>query len=80
MAVTEELNDQMIKDYKKAENPIREIRLLKQFTKRLIERAIQPETTERFGYVKNTATGNNPGITATTVSRRSSGTDLAKSI
>ena len=61
MAVTEELLDQLIKDYKKPEDLIGENGLLKQLTKRLLERAMQSEMTEHLGYVKNASTGNNSG-------------------
>lgn len=61
MAITEELLDQLIKDYKKPEDLIGENGLLKQLTKRLLERAMQSEMTEHLGYVKNASTGNNSG-------------------
>ena len=44
MAITEELLDQLIADYKKPENLIGENGLLKQLTKRLLERAMQAWT------------------------------------
>lgn len=61
MAITEELLDQLIKDYKKPEDLIGENGLLKQLTKRLLERAMQSEMTEHLGYVKNASSGNNSG-------------------
>lgn len=61
MAITEELLDQLIKDYKKPEDLIGENGLLKQLTKRLIERAMQAEMTEHLGYPKNDSSGKNSG-------------------
>ncbi|TLN22198.1 hypothetical protein FDZ71_03630 [bacterium] len=43
MAITEELLDQLIKDYKKPEDLIGENGLLKQLTKRLLEKAMHAE-------------------------------------
>jgi len=45
MAITEDLRDQLIKDYKKPEDLIGGNGLLKQLTKRLLERAMQAEMT-----------------------------------
>ena len=53
MAITEDLLDQLIKDYKKPEDLIGENGLLKQLTKRLLEKAMQAEMTEHLGYPKN---------------------------
>jgi transposase-like protein len=50
VAITEELLDQLIKDYKKPEDLIGENGLLKQLTKRLLERAMQAEMTDHLGY------------------------------
>lgn len=61
MAITEDLLDQLIKDYKKPEDLIGENGLLKQLTKRLLERAMQAEMTDHLGYAKNAPTGNNTG-------------------
>lgn len=61
MAITEEVLDQLIKDYKKPEDLIGENGLLKQLTKRLLERAMQAEMTEHLGYVKHAASGKNSG-------------------
>lgn len=43
MATTDELLDNLMKDYKKPEDLIGENGLLKQLTKRLLERAMQAE-------------------------------------
>ena len=62
MAITEDLRDQLIKDYKKPEDLIGGNGLLKQLTKRLLERAMQAEMTDQLGYAKNAPTGNNTGL------------------
>lgn len=61
MAITDELLDQLIADYKKPEDLIGENGLLKQLTKRLLERAMQAEMTEHLGYPKSAQTGKNTG-------------------
>lgn len=61
MAITEDLLDQLIADYKKPEDLIGENGLLKQLTKRLLERAMQAEMTDHLGYTKNAPSGNNTG-------------------
>ena len=61
MATTDELLDILMKDYKKPEDLIGENGLLKQLTKRLLERAMQAEITDHLGYEKHAPTGNNSG-------------------
>ena len=61
MATTDELLDILMKDYKKPEDIIGENGLLKQLTKRLLERAMQTELTEHLGYEKHAPTGKNSG-------------------
>jgi putative transposase len=61
MATTDELLDALMKDYKKPEDLIGENGLLKQLTKKLLERAMQAEMTEHLGYEKHAPTGNNSG-------------------
>jgi len=61
VAITEDLLDQLIKDYKKPEDLIGENGLLKQLTKRLLEKAMQAEITDHLGYVKIAPSGNNTG-------------------
>lgn len=61
MATTDELLDNLMKDYKKPEDLIGANGLLKHLTKRLLERAMQVELTEHLGYEKNALTGNNSG-------------------
>ncbi len=61
MATTEQLLDILMKDYKKPEDLIGENGLLKQLTKRLLERAMQAELTEHLGYEKHAPQGKNTG-------------------
>jgi len=61
MATTDELLDALMKDYKKPEDLIGENGLLKQLTKKLLERAMQAEITEHLGYEKNAPSGKNSG-------------------
>lgn len=61
MATTDELLDILMKDYKKPEDLIGENGLLKQLTKRLLERAMQAEMTDHLGYDKHASAGKNSG-------------------
>ncbi len=61
MATTEQLLDILMNDYKKPEDLIGENGLLKQLTKRLLERAMQAELTEHLGYEKHSPQGKNSG-------------------
>jgi putative transposase len=61
MAVDNELIDKLLKDYKKPEDLVGENGLLKELTKRLLERAMSAEMTEHVGYEKHDATGDNTG-------------------
>lgn len=61
VAITEELLDELIRDYKKPEDLIGENGLLKQLTKRLLERAMQAEMSDHLGYDRHAASGNNSG-------------------
>lgn len=61
MAINDELLDQLIAGYKKPEDLIGENGLLKQLTKRLLERAMQVEMTEHLGYAKNKPSGQKTG-------------------
>jgi len=61
MATTDELLDILMKNYKKPEDLIGENGLLKQLTKRLLERAMQAELTEHLGYEKHAPSGKNSG-------------------
>lgn len=70
MATNEELLDQMIAGYQKPEDLIGENGLLKQLTKRLIERAMQVELTDHLGYAKNDSSGKNTGNSRNGTSRK----------
>jgi putative transposase len=61
MATTEQLLDVLMKNYKKPEDLIGENGLLKQLTKRLLDRAMQAELTEHLGYEKHAPSGKNSG-------------------
>ena len=61
MAITDDLLDQLMKDYQKPEDLIGENGLLKQLTKRLLERAMQTEMTEHLGYEKHDPAGHHSG-------------------
>ena len=61
MTIDNELIDNLLKDYKKPEDIIGENGLLKQLTKRLLDRAMAAELTEHVGYEKHEAAGNNSG-------------------
>jgi putative transposase len=61
MTIDNELIDELLKDYKKPEDLIGENGLLKQLTKRLLERAMAAELTEHVGYEKHDPVGNNSG-------------------
>ncbi len=61
MATTDELLDILMKNYKKPEDLIGENGLLKQLTKRLLERAMQAELTEHLSYEKHAPSGKNSG-------------------
>lgn len=61
MTIDNELIDNLLKDYKKPADLIGENGLLKQLTKKLLERAMAAEMTEHVGYDKNDAIGNNSG-------------------
>lgn len=61
MAIKEELLDELMKDYEKPEDLIGENGLLKDLTKRLLEKALQGELTHHLGYPKWSADGKNTG-------------------
>src|SRR6267142_5124804 len=61
MTIDNELIDNLLKDYKKPEDLIGEDGLLKQLTKRLLERAMAAEMTEHVGYEKHDTVGNKSG-------------------
>ena len=53
MTLSNELIDQLLTGYKKPKALIGENGLLKQLTKRLVERALEAELTENLGHTKN---------------------------
>jgi len=59
--IDDELIDNLLKGYKKPEDLIGENGLLKQLTKRLLERAMAAELTEHVGYEVHDAEGRNSG-------------------
>src|SRR5437764_13909622 len=61
MTIDHEFIDNLLKDYQKPEDLIGENGLLKQLTKRLLERAMSAEMTEHVGYEKHDPAGNNSG-------------------
>ena len=63
MTVTNELIDSLLADYKKPEDLIGENGLLKQLTKRLVERALEAEMAEHLGHGKNEPVTNPKGNT-----------------
>lgn len=70
MAINEALLDQLIAGYQKSEDLLGENGLLKQLTKRLIERAMQAEITDHLGYAKNDSSGKHTGNSRNGTSRK----------
>ena len=63
MTVSNELIDSLLADYKKPEDLIGENGLLKQLTKRLVERALQAEMAQHLGHAKGDSVANAAGNT-----------------
>jgi len=59
--VDDEILDDLLKDYQKPEDLIGENGLLKQLTKRLLERVMAAELTDHVGYEKHDEAGDNTG-------------------
>ena len=59
--IDDELIDNLLKDYKKPEDLIGENGLLKELTKRLLERAMAAEMTDHVGYERGEEAGRNSG-------------------
>jgi putative transposase len=70
MTVSNELIDSLLADYKKPEDLIGENGLLKQLTKRLVERALQAEMAQHLGHAKNDSVANDSGNTRNGKSRK----------
>jgi putative transposase len=63
MTVTNELIDSLLANYKNPEDLIGENGLLKQLTKKLVERALEAEMAQHLGHAKNAAVANAAGNT-----------------
>src|SRR2546423_15196348 len=61
MTIDNELIDELLRGYQKPEDLIGENGLLKQLTKRLLERAMAAELTEHVGYEKHETAGHHSG-------------------
>jgi putative transposase len=61
MAIREEFIEELIKGYEKHEDLLGEKELLKELTKRLLEKALQGELTHHLGYPKWSPDGKNTG-------------------
>jgi len=61
MPIDIELIDKLLKDYKSLEDVLGENGLLKQFTKAILERAMQAELTHHLGYEPLAPEGKNSG-------------------
>src|ERR1051326_3329676 len=70
MALNDDLLDKLIEGYEKPEDLIGENGLLKQLTKRLIERAMNAELTHQLGYEKHDTQGRGSGNSRNGKSRK----------
>ncbi len=61
MPITNEVLDEILKDYEKPEDLLSQDGLLQQLTKALLERALSGELTHHLGYEKHDPAGNNSG-------------------
>jgi putative transposase len=61
MAITDEVLNELLKDYQKPEDLLGQNGLFKQLQKRLLEKALGAELTVHLGYEKHEATGRNSG-------------------
>src|SRR4051812_25553134 len=61
MAITDEVLNELLKDYQKPEDLLGQHGLLKQLQKRLLEKAMGAEPTEHLGYDKHEVAGRNSG-------------------
>src|SRR4028118_2012200 len=61
MPISNEVLDEILKDYEKPEDLLSENGLLQQLTKALVERALNGELTHHLGYEKHNPAGNNSG-------------------
>jgi putative transposase len=70
MTVSNELIDSLLADYKKPEDLIGEHGLLKQLTKKLVERALEAEMAEHLGHARHEPVANPAGNTRNGRSRK----------
>ena len=61
MAITDEVLNELLKDYQKPEDLLGKDGLLKQLQKRLLEKAMGAELTAHLGYEKHEVAGGNSG-------------------
>src|SRR6185369_12428411 len=61
MAITDEVLNELMKDYQKPEDLLGKDGLLKQLQKRLLEKALGAELTVHLGYEKHDGAGDNSG-------------------
>src|SRR5688572_24817556 len=61
MAITDEVLNELLKEYQKPEDLLGQNGLLKQLQKRLLEKALEAELTDHLGYQKHEAAGRNSG-------------------
>ena len=61
MAITDEVLNELLKEYQKPEDLLGKNGLLKQLQKRLLEKALGAELTDHLGYEKHEAAGRNSG-------------------
>lgn len=61
MTISNKLLDELLKDYKDPEDLIGKNGIIKQLTKRLVERAMEAELTDELGYPKSSPLGHNTG-------------------
>ena len=70
MTINPKLLDEVLANYKKPEDMMGENGLLKQFTKALLERAMQAELTGHLGYEKHDPAGHHSGNSRNGASRK----------
>ncbi len=58
MPITQEMINEIMKEYQRPEDLLGESGLLKQLTKALVERALEGELTHHLGYEKHGSNGN----------------------
>ena len=68
--ITDELLDQLLANYQKPEDLIGAEGILKQLTKKLVERALDAELTHHLGHDKHQPVGNSSGNTRNGFSRK----------